>query len=57
MGVDVIAAVLGVVFEDEEGGVIPEGGVGDIVDGAAYGEVVVGDRGFGGGVSSPWNRG
>ena len=36
MGVYVVAAVLGVVFEDEDGGVVPEGAVGDGIDDAAY---------------------
>ena len=43
----VIAAVLGIVFKDEEGGRVPEGRVGDGFDRAADGEVVIGDRGFG----------
>src|SRR5229473_1552910 len=47
MGVDVVAAVLGVVFEDEDGGVIPVGAVRDGVDYAAQGQIVVGDRGLG----------
>ncbi len=47
MGIDVVGAGLGIVFEDEEGGGVPEGRVGDGVDGAAYGKVVVGDGGVG----------
>ncbi len=47
MGVDVVAAVLGVVFEDEDGGVVPVGAVRDGVDHSAQGQIVVGDRGLG----------
>src|SRR5258708_7473716 len=47
MGVDVVAAVLGVVFQDEDGGVVPVGAVRDSVDYAAQGQIVVGDRGLG----------
>jgi len=49
MSVDVIGAVLGVVFDDEDGGIVPVGAVGDGVDDAAEGEVVVGDAGGGAG--------
>ena len=38
-----VGAVLGVVFDDEDGGVIPIRTVRDGLDDAAYGEVVIGD--------------
>ncbi len=50
MGIDVIGAVLGVVFENEDGGVVPIRAVGDGVDDPTEGEVVIGDRGGGAGV-------
>ncbi len=48
MGVDVVRAVLGVVFDDEDGGLGPELGLADGFDDAPEGEVVVGDHGAGG---------
>ena len=45
VGIDVISAILRVVFEDEEGGVVPVGTVRDGVYDTANGEVVVGDGG------------
>src|SRR6185437_17075087 len=51
--VDVIAAVLRVIFEEEDGGVIPVRRVRDGFDEAANGEVIVGDGGFGRGAAGP----
>ena len=46
MGVDVIGAVLRVVFDHEDGSVVPVRAVGDGIDNAAEREVVIGDRGL-----------
>src|SRR5215469_11436212 len=43
MGIHVVGSILGVVFEDEDGGIVPVGAVGDGIDDAANGEIVVGD--------------
>ena len=43
MGVDVVGAVLGVVFDDEDRSVVPVGAVRDGLDDAAESEIVVGD--------------
>jgi len=43
VGVDVVATVLRVVFEDEDGGVVPVGAVRNGIDDAAERQVVVGD--------------
>ena len=43
MGVDVVGTVLRVVFEDEDRGVVPVRAVGDGVDDAANGQIVVGN--------------
>src|SRR5215472_14411421 len=45
MGVDVIRTILSVVFEHKNGCVIPVWAVGDGVDDAAQGQIVVGDVG------------
>src|SRR5579871_4045589 len=45
MRIDVVGAVLGVVFEHEDGGIVPVRTVEDGIDNAAQGEVVVGDVG------------
>ena len=42
MGVDVVGAVLGVVFQHEDGRLRPELAVADRLDDAAQGQVVVG---------------
>ncbi len=47
MGVDVVGTVLRVVFENENGGIVPVRAVGDGVDDAANGKVVVGNGGCG----------
>ena len=57
MRVHVVGAVLGIVFEDEEGRVVPEGRVRDSIDGAADGQVVVGNGGLGRGSAGPRARG
>src|SRR5208282_2864398 len=46
MGIDVIGAILRVVLDDEDGGVVPVGTVGEGIDYAAYRQIVVGDRGL-----------
>ena len=46
MRIDVIGAVLRVVFDDEDGGVVPVRAVGDGIDHAAERQIVVGDRGL-----------
>src|ERR1019366_1089578 len=46
MSVNVVGAVLRIVFDDEDGGVVPVGTVGDGVDDAADRQIVVGDRGL-----------
>ena len=51
MGVDVVGSVLCVIFENEDGGVVPVGAVGDGVDDAADGEIVVGDGSGGTGLA------
>jgi hypothetical protein len=48
MGVDMVGTVLGVVFEDEDGGLAPDGTVGDMVYQPAQGQVIVCDLGDGG---------
>jgi hypothetical protein len=45
--VHVVGAVLRIVFKDEEGRVVPEGRVRDRLDGAAHGQIVIGDEDFG----------
>ena len=50
MGIDVVGSVLGVVFEDENGGIVPIGAVGDGVDDSADGEIVVGNGSGGAGL-------
>jgi hypothetical protein len=52
----VIGAVLGVVFDDEDGGFGPVGGAGEAVDDNAEGVVVGGDGGLGVGAPGrvPW---
>ena len=50
MAIDVVPAVLRVVFVDEHGGGGPELAAADGLDDAAEGEVVVGEHGAGGGV-------
>ena len=44
MGIDVVGAVLRIVFEDENSGVVPIGAVRDGVHDAADGQIVVGNR-------------
>ena len=44
MGIDMIGAVLRVVFEDEDGGVVPVGAMRNGIDYAAEREIVIGDR-------------
>ena len=51
MTVDVVEAHLRVVFDDEDACFRPEFAVGDCVDDAAEGEIVVSDGGFGHGVA------
>ena len=50
MGIDVVGAILGVVFDDEDGGFFPDRAFADAFDEAAESEVVAGDaclgRGF-----------
>lgn len=43
VGIDMVGAILGIIFEDEKGGVVPERAVGNGVDDAADGEIVVGN--------------
>ena len=57
MGVDVVGAVLGVVFDDEEGGLGPEFRVADGLDELAEGEVVIGHQGGGGELAGGGRRG
>ena len=42
VGVDVVGSILGVIFEDEDGGFRPDGTMGDMLDQFAEGQVVVG---------------
>src|SRR5690242_9493580 len=51
VGVDVVGAVLRVVFEDEDGGVVPVGAVGDGFNDAADGEIIVGEGSGGSGLA------
>ena len=44
MRVHVVGAVLRIVFEDEEGRVVPVRRVRDRLDGAAHRQIVIGDR-------------
>src|SRR5216684_4664302 len=44
MGIDVIGAVLRVVFEDEDGGIVPVGTMRNGIDDPAEREIVIGDR-------------
>ena len=46
MSVDMVGAVLGIVFENEDGSVFPVGAVRDSIDQAADGEIVIGHRGL-----------
>src|SRR5581483_11623656 len=43
--IDVVGAVLSVVFENQNSGVVPIGAVRNGLDDTAYGEIVIGDRG------------
>ena len=53
MGVDVVRPVLGIVFQDEERGVIPVRAVGDGLDRSSHRQVVIRDRSLG--RRHPWS--